>query len=172
MKIRSFSALIERERKTFGDVMNYRHTQFGWIMVICFAFAGAIIVGVACNLPPKPREAFPMFLVVAVLLASFLLFYDLTVEVNDEFIRLRFGIGLIRKKFRLADVVKCAPVRNRWWMGWGIHGWPGRNRGWLFNVSGWDAVELKLKSGVTYRIGTDEPQQLAEFIKAKLGKTI
>jgi hypothetical protein len=60
-------------------------------------------------------------------------------------------------------------VKNQWWWGWGIRLIPG---GWLYNVSGLDAVELKMKNGRVYRIGTDEPRKLAEFIQAKLGRTI
>ncbi len=39
--------------------------------------------------------------------------------------------------------------------------WPG----WLYNVSGTDAVELKMKNGKRYRIGTDVPGELAEAIR-------
>ncbi len=37
---------------------------------------------------------------------------------------------------------------------------------WLFNVSGRDAVELKMKSGRTYRIGTDRPDALEAAVRA------
>jgi len=35
---------------------------------------------------------------------------------------------------------------------------------WIYNVSGFDAVEIKLKNGKTYRIGTDESQKLEQAI--------
>jgi len=60
-------------------------------------------------------------------------------------------------------------VRNQWWWGWGIRLIPG---GWLYNVSGLDAVELKMKNGRIFRIGTDEAQRLAEFIQAKRSKSV
>ena len=103
------------------------------------------------------------------LASEVMLFGALTVEVDHVAIRLRFGLGLIRKAFSLTDVASCRVVRNRWWWGWGIRLIPG---GWLYNVSGLDAVELVLKNGKTFRIGTDEPRQLAEFIHAKLTKVI
>jgi hypothetical protein len=52
-------------------------------------------------------------------------------------------------------------VRNRWYYGWGIRITP---RGWLYNVSGLDAVELALKNGKCVRIGSDEPHALARAI--------
>jgi hypothetical protein len=46
-------------------------------------------------------------------------------------------------------------VRNHWWNGFGIRVAAGFR---LYNVSGLDAVELRLKSGEVRRIGTDDPQ--------------
>jgi hypothetical protein len=45
--------------------------------------------------------------------------------------------------------------------GWGIRLTP---RGWLFNVSGLDAVELTMTTGKHYRIGTYDPMGLARAI--------
>ena len=49
------------------------------------------------------------------------------------------------------------PVRNPWYCGWGIRLGP---TGWLWNVSGFDAVELTLTDGRRFRVGSDEPGQL------------
>ncbi|MBS1223341.1 MAG: hypothetical protein H6R24_19, partial [Proteobacteria bacterium] len=55
------------------------------------------------------------------------------------------------------------PVRNSWLYGWGIHRTP---HGWLYNVSGWEAVEITLASGKRLRLGTDEPGQLTQVLRA------
>jgi len=34
----------------------------------------------------------------------------------------------------------------------------------IFNVSGFDAVEIKMKNGKIYRIGTDEPEKLKNVV--------
>jgi len=145
--------------------MRYRHTQSGWVTV---GTCGALFLLVAClPLPARaPHQLLPlaMTLLFAVVV---MLFGALTVEVNDVAIRLRFGLGLIRKAFSLTDVASCQVVRNRWWWGWGIRLIPG---GWLYNVSGLDAVELVLKNGKKFRIGTDEPHVLNDFIQARLNK--
>ena len=70
-----------------------------------------------------------------------LLFGSLTIEILDGELCCRFGIGLIRKRFPLRHVVAVETVRNSWIWGWGIRYTP---HGWLFNVSGLDAVELTL----------------------------
>ncbi len=40
--------------------------------------------------------------------------------------------------------------------------------GWVFNVSGWEAVELQMKNGGKYRIGTNDPQGLLNAIEISL----
>jgi hypothetical protein len=45
--------------------------------------------------------------------------------------------------------------------GWGIHYY---GKGWLYNVAGLDAVEIRLTSGRRLRIGTDEPEVPCEAI--------
>ena len=64
------------------------------------------------------------------------------------------AMGLICKKVRLAEIAECEPIRIRWWYGWGIHLTP---YGWLYNVSGLDAVAITLRDGRKFALGTDDP---------------
>ena len=82
----------------------------------------------------------------------------LTVKVGDGVLKLQFGLGVIRKRFLLEEIRAYRVVKNPWYYGWGIKFTP---RGWLFNVSGFSAIELEMTSGKTYRIGTDDPEGLA-----------
>jgi hypothetical protein len=146
--------------------MTYKHMQTGWVVLgVC---VGLMLLFEFLPKQRVPREVFFPALIL-LLLVIIILMGALTVEVDDVTIRLRFGVGLVRKTFSLADVASCKPVRNKWWWGWGIKCIPG---GWLYNVSGLDAVELKLKNGKIFRIGTDEPQALNDFIRAKLSKLV
>jgi len=54
-------------------------------------------------------------------------------------------------------VTAVRQVRNHWYYGFGIRKVPN---GWMYNVSGLDAVELHLTSGKVFRIGTDDVDQL------------
>lgn len=105
-------------------------------------------------------------LVAAILVLFVALFGSLTVTVHGSFVEIRFGVGLIRRRFSLEEIESCDAVRNPWWYGWGIKKIP---RGWLFNVSGLDAVELTMRNGAAHRIGTDEPQKLHRAIQMRLG---
>ena len=41
---------------------------------------------------------------------------------------------------------------------------------WIYNVSGFDAIELTMKNGKIYRIGTDEPEKLEAAIKQVIAR--
>jgi hypothetical protein len=42
--------------------------------------------------------------------------------------------------------------------------------GWLFNVAGSEAVELRFDSGTKVRIGSDEPSQLMAAIRSAMAQ--
>jgi len=141
---------------------HYRHTQVGWVMLVAAAAAVALGWG---TLPPEAAVAarIPLLLIVALLLFGF---GTLTVEVSEDAIRLWFGIGLIRRRILLRDVRSWREIRNPWYAGWGIRMLPG---GVLWNVSGFDAVQLEL-DGKRFRIGTDEPAELVAAITRAKGE--
>jgi len=103
--------------------------------------------------------------IVAVFVVFLALFHSLTVRVSRDAINISFGVGLIRKSFTVDDIETAAIVRNHWYNGWGIRWIPG---GWLYNVSGFDAVELRHKNGRRYRIGTDQPRELFAAIESEI----
>ena len=118
----------------------YRHTQFGTVVVVSLLLAAVLFAGLGMM-----TGFMPLAVLGPALMAVFLaLFYALTVEIDATHLRFRFGIGLIRKRIPLAEIADARPVRNSWIHGWGIHRTP---HGWLYNVSGWEAVEITLTSG-------------------------
>ena len=142
----------------------YRHTQVGWVIL---GVAAAVVALAWAGLPPEATAAarFPLLLGAALVLV----FGALSVAVDDDAVRLRFGIGLVRKRIPLRDVKSWREVRNAWYLGWGIHMFPG---GVLWNVAGFDAVELLLAGDRRLRIGTDEPANLAAAIARAKGEAM
>ena len=138
----------------------YRHRQIGWLMIIILG-AALIIFGLTAS---QASHALYYF-ILATLLFCAVFFTTLAVAVTDEAVHVRFGPGIISKRIRLDEILYCNPVRNRWQYGWGIRKIPD---GWLFNVSGLDAVEVVLKNGRIYRIGTDEPHSLSRAIDERI----
>ncbi len=97
-------------------------------------------------------------------IATAALFSSLTVEVADGELRWHFGPGLLNYRLALDEISDVAIVRNRWWNGWGIRTSPGFR---LYNVSGFDAVELRLHSNDIRRIGTDDPEGLVQALRSR-----
>ncbi|MFQ5768034.1 MAG: hypothetical protein ACE5ID_08635 [Acidobacteriota bacterium] len=145
--------------------MHYQHTQRGNLVLgICGAF---------CLLTLLSSLMFSSPILVLPVVAPFLLFgwlfHSLTIEVDPRQIELRFGPGLIWKRFKTAEIQSARTVRNHWYQGWGIRWiWSG----WLFNISGLDAVEIDLSSGRRYRLGTDQPQKLLRAIHSACGSPL
>ncbi|HEY4121875.1 MAG TPA: hypothetical protein VGM56_28610 [Byssovorax sp.] len=145
------------------DASNYRHTQIGWVILGSMAAVTVVLGGslAAGGLAVIAKVSAAIFALTT------LLFGWLTVEVADGELRARFGVGLIRKRIALSEVRSYASVQNPWYWGWGIRLYPG---GWLYNVSGLGAVEVVLRDGARYRIGTDEPTALSNAIRAVVGE--
>ena len=61
-----------------------------------------------------------------------------------------FGRGIVHRSIALADLASVSLVRNSWLAGWGVRLTP---TGWMWNVSGLDAVELVFVDGRRFRIG-------------------
>lgn len=138
----------------------YKHRQVGWIVLV-LAIPIILILGFWTALTAVPYAA----LTSIALLIIIILFSTLTVEGDSEALRFYFGPGIIRKRMPYATIKSAQKVRNHWFFGWGIR-WYGP--GWLYNVSGLDAVELVLSNGTKLRIGTDEPDQLVAFLSSKI----
>jgi hypothetical protein len=134
----------------------YKHTQIGYLTLIVMLVAGLGIIVAA------PRSVRLVTGSVAVLLVlSAVLFASLTVEISDGELRFHFGPGFWRKRYPMAEITAAEVTKSSWWEGWGIRITP---RGMLYNVSGTDAVEIKLRSGHSFRIGTNDPQNLVGAI--------
>jgi hypothetical protein len=142
--------------------MPYRHTQVGTtLLVTCaaVAVAGAVI---AWRISGQPAT---LIVTLIVLAGICIVFHSLTVEIENGELRWYFGPGLWKYRLALNEIHSATTVRNQWWNGFGIRKAPGFS---LYNVSGLDAVELKLRSGETCRIGTDDPNGLAAALNAGL----
>lgn len=133
---------------------HYRHTQLGTVTLTALV-AFFLLMFVILRPAEFPQTALVITLVFVSVLA--MLFSSLTIQIEQGALQWRFGVGLFGGSIPLAEVRDVSIVRNPWYYGWGIRFTP---HGWLYNVSGLDAVEVKLKSGRRFRLGTDEPHAL------------
>jgi len=139
--------------------MNYKHTQIGYLIIYILLalviYFGFILIQVDLN----PIVIAIMFLIVLILAS----FTSLKVIIDENYLRIKFGYGIYRKRFSLKEIISARTVKNHWYYGWGIRLWLWP-RMVIFNVSGFNAVEIKMKNNKTYRIGTDEPKKLEQVI--------
>ena len=137
---------------------SYKHTQIGYLILFVALVVTIFFAWLYWIIPETERH----FFITAVMVAALFIlvsFSSLTVTIDKQFARLQFGYGIFRKKFALSDIASATAVKNHWYFGWGIRVWFWPYM-WIFNVSGFDAVEIVMKDGRIYRVGTDNPSEL------------
>ena len=138
-------------------IKRYEHTQVGYLIIVAIV-AAMVLIGIILANTGVNWIAIGVLVVIAIALV---LFPSLTVVIWEEELEVRFGPGTIRKRFKLNEIESCRIVKNPWYYGWGIRLTP---HGVLFRVSGFYSVEIKLRTGKKFLIGTDVPQELEEAI--------
>jgi hypothetical protein len=142
--------------------IRYHHTQRGTLMLTILP-ACAVACAVVGYLEPLQPGRWVLWSLAVMLLVLTWIFSSLTVEVTDDDVRWHFGAGLWSYRMPRAQIESAQVVRNSLRNGFGIR----MRRGFrLYNVSGLDAVELRLKTGDVRRIGTDDARGLAAALNA------
>lgn len=140
----------------------YKHTQPGTLILV-------IAIALLCLLAYlfyASGSAFVTGILGAVVLVLFS-FSSLTVVLTDGHLSFHFGWGIYKKRVALADITNVTVVKNKWWHGWGVHSY---GKGWIYNVSGFDAVEVHLKDGSQFRLGSDEAEALKQALTQHLAR--
>ena len=148
---------------------SYKHTQIGYLMGLVTFVVLAIFVWaqITARMEPPSYDSgtnFAMTALMVLILFVLASFSTLTVAVDKQFLSICFGWGVFRKTFAVNEIISVARVKNCWYYGWGIRVC-FRPKMWIFNVSGFDSVEIVLKNRTIYRIGTDESEKLESAIK-------
>jgi len=134
--------------------------------MIFVMLALAIYFGFIASISDLDTTLIIMLVIVFFLIYSFT---SLTVTIDEKNVKIKFGYGIYKKKFPLKEISSVKAVKNHWYYGWGIRYWFWP-RMWIFNVSGFDAVEIKMKNNNIYRIGTDDVKNLEYSIKREIKK--
>jgi hypothetical protein len=134
----------------------YPHVQKAGITLAIPAVLASLLVAVA------PVFRFPGALGgVVVLAAVSRMFHSMTIETGDGELRWHFGNGWFRQRVPLAEIRSVALVRTTWLDGWGVH---HTAHGWLHNVSGNEALAIRLAGGRRIALGTDDAVGLASAL--------
>ena len=137
----------------------YEHTQIGYLMLFVFLAVTALFGYILAQEVPNPA-IIAIMVFILIIISSF---STLKVVIDENYLRIKFGYGIFRKSFLLTEITSAKAAKNHWYYGWGIRMWLWPYM-WIFNVSGFDAVEITSKNGNIYRIGTDESKKLEQAI--------
>ncbi len=143
----------------------YRHTQVGYVTLVVLGTVLGLAIAILWGVADGP-VAIIRWVMIPILSLVLLTFSSLTIEIEDGVLQWYFGPGFWKQRVLVDDIAETHPVRNMAIMGWGIRFF---GRGWLYNVSGLDAVEIKMESGKCFRLGTDEPDALQAALDAARG---
>ncbi len=147
----------------------YKHTQIGYLMLVVTLAVLVLFawIYITASAESNSIDSGPNFAVTAIMvLILFILasFTTLTASLDESCLRIKFGYGIFARKFLLNQIASVQSVKNHWYYGWGVKVWFWPYM-WIYNVSGVDAVEIIMRNGKIYRIGTDTPSELEVAIK-------
>lgn len=140
--------------------MHYQHKQIGTALLVVMAGIFGFVFFMAIE--KNADIGWPVFLVLAPVA---FLFHSLNINVDSDVISWSFGPGFWRNSLPLEAVDSVSLITTKWYYGLGIRYIP---TGWLYTVSGTQAIALKLKDGTTISLGTDDPDNLIAAINSVL----
>ena len=127
-------------------IKRYEHTQVGYLIIVAMA-ATMVLIGIILANTGINWIAIGVLIVIAIALV---LFPSLTVIIWEEEMEVKFGPGLVKKRYKLSEIQSCKVAKYPWYYGWSIRLIP---HGILFRVSGFHAVDLQLVTGKSFSIG-------------------
>ena len=144
------------------NLVDYQHKQAA-ITLLGLISLPLLVCLLAAYSHPEHRAM--LLLASGVLILGAALFSSLKIEVKAQTLSWRFGLGLVHKQQSLSEVRSAEITKSTWLEGWGIH---YTKRGWLYNVSGRDAILITLASGKSFMLGSDDVVALWEAIQYRI----
>lgn len=139
----------------------YEHQQHStWMYWIAIAVLGMFVLLSRAD----PAAGLGLAIASIVVAASIAIFSRLTTRVDADAVSWFFGWGWPAGSIPLADIQSVEGTETNLVEGWGIH-WTIWH-GWLWNVGGFQAVEMIKRDGSRITLGTDDPQGLYDAIVA------
>ncbi len=84
-------------------IKRYEHRQVGYLIIIALT-VGLLLIAALMAMQGFGWIAFTALIILG---ASLVLFASLTVVLWEDLLEIRFGPGIIRKKFHLKDIESC-----------------------------------------------------------------
>ena len=144
--------------------MQYHHTQTARLHLILIGVGIVMLVNGWVVQAPFVRLL--LFAIGGLLFVLAQCFGRLTVSDQDDRVVICFGpLPLFRRYILYDDIESVQRGRTTILDGWGIHLSP--SGGWVWNLWGFDCVDVIYRQGRKLRIGTDDPEGLESFLKQR-----
>jgi len=144
----------------FPETISYQHTQYSKVLFLLLGLPFTVCLLAALTIPSQQYTLLSISAAIGIVAG---LFSSLTIRVGDRFLHWRFGPGVVSKKIALAQIKHFEITRTTWLEGWGIH---YTSRGWLYSVSGFDALLITLKDGKRLMLGSNDVVKLHAALSA------
>lgn len=142
----------------------YSHRQHNPFIPMVLAIMLIVVMGALLTIPrgvdPGPLVTPVMLIIIVAALIGML--SRLTTRVESGIVTWYFGFGFPRGKRTVSHIARAELTRTSFLEGWGLH-WTIWH-GWLWNVYGFQAVEIFGNDGSRVTIGTDDPQGFLDAI--------
>ena len=92
--------------------MQYQHTQPGWVIRLTCLICLCIPLGLSLAFNQGRLPLYEMLPVGAIMLAVVTFFHSLTVRIDSESMRVKFGVGLVAYNFLLKDTAEMLDLKG------------------------------------------------------------
>lgn len=138
---------------------SYEHTQIGYLTITAI---GVVLIYLI-YLMIASEFNWVTLIVTLILGIALFLFATLKVTIDDDWLEIRLGIGMIRRKIPLQDIQSVHVIQYPWYCGWGLR--VSLRGEMIYSVSGLGAIKINTNNGVKVIIGTDTPEELSSALR-------
>jgi len=136
----------------------YKETEINYSLIIILLVISAFIIF-------SPELADLKIIILSINLLVTLLFFSLTIVIDEQKLRWYFGFGIISKDVELSQIVETSAYKTKWYQGIGIR---MLSDGWLYNASVGQAIKITLADGKNIYLGCKDAGALQQALKVKV----
>ncbi|WP_199528979.1 hypothetical protein [Pseudoalteromonas sp. bablab_jr010] len=136
----------------------YKQTEINYSLIIILLVISTFIIF-------SPELADLKIIILSINLLVTLLFFSLTIVIDEQKLRWYFGFGVIRKDVELSQIAETSAFKTKWYQGIGIR---MLSDGWLYNASVGQAVKITLADGKNIYLGCKNVDALQQVLNVKV----
>ena len=136
----------------------YKQTEINYSLII-------ILLEISTFIIFSPELADLKIIILSINLLVTLLFFSLTIVIDEQKLRWYFGFGIISKDVELSQIVETSAYKTKWYQGIGIR---MLSDDWLYNASVGQAIKITLADRKNIYLGCKNVDALQQALKVKV----